>query len=384
MTKPNTDEGADPLLDEMLDDLRRLVEVESPSLDVGAVAASAAAVADLLRRRLGGRCPEVEPALVDGPAGPHVHWRGGADPAVLVVGHHDTVFPIGTLERRPFAVTDGRVTGPGVFDMKGGIVQAVHAVAALDPAMARRVELLVTSDEEVGSATSRALIEERARACGRVLVLEPSADGGALKVARKGVGTFEVVVRGRAAHAGLEPEKGVNALVGAAALVGAVAGLGDRTTATTVTPTTAVAGTAENVVPAEARFKVDVRVEAPGEQQRVEAAMAGLAAHLPAGLACEVEILGGINRPAMPASAAAALLPVAREAALEAGIGDVDGVAVGGGSDGNFTAAIGVPTLDGLGAVGGGAHADHEHVLVDTMVPRTQMLAALLRRLLAS
>ncbi len=363
-----------PQLDDLLTDLEELVSVESPSHDLAALARCAEVLAGIVERRLGTR-----PSLVDTPAGPIVHWSGGGEPRVLVLGHHDTVFPIGTLAARPFAVSDGRATGPGVFDMKAGIVQAVHAVASLDDPSG--VEIMMTPDEEVGSGASRQLLEDRARACGTVLVLEPSADGGALKTARKGVGTFEVVVHGRAAHAGLEPEKGVNSLVAAAELIAAIAGLGDAAHATTVTPTMATAGTAENVVPAETRVRVDVRVVEPAEQHRLETAMAGLAAAGTSVPGASVEILGGINRPPMHPSASERLFPLAEQAAAAVGITDLRGVAVGGGSDGNFTAAIGVPTLDGLGAVGGGAHADHEYVVVDTMVPRTQLLAELLRRI---
>jgi glutamate carboxypeptidase len=234
--------------------------------------------------------------------------------------------------------------------------------------------MLFTADEEVGSTTSRALLEERAVACGAVLVLEPAADGGAVKTGRKGTGTFEVVVRGRAAHAGLEPELGVNALVEASRQVLAIAELGDPARGTTVTPTMAVAGTADNVVPAEARVRVDVRVTGAEERERIEAAMAGLVAVDPQ---ATVEVLGSIGRPPMPESASATLFPLARRV-----VPDLVGVAVGGGSDGNFTAALGVPTLDGLGAVGGGAHADHEHVVVDTMVPRVRLVTGVLRELL--
>jgi glutamate carboxypeptidase len=352
-----------PSIEAMVDDLRRLVEVESPSSDRDALGRSAAAVAELIERHLG------TPArLLDGPAGPHVHWSGGGDPRVLILGHHDTVFPMGTLEHRPFAVVDGRATGPGVFDMKAGIVQAVHAAAALTDRS--HVEILLTCDEEVGSATSRALLEERAQACGAVLVLEPSADGGALKSGRKGAGTFEVVVHGRAAHAGLEPHLGVNSLVEAARQIQRIATLGDVAAGTTVTPTVVTGGTADNVVPAETRVKVDVRVTSAAERERVEAAMRSLT---PVDDAAIVEVLGGIGRPPMPESSSATLLPVAlaHDPTLRA-------VAVGGASDGNFTAALGVPTLDGLGAVGGGAHSDHEHVLVDTMPDRVALLAALL------
>lgn len=361
-------------VDDLLSDLAALVTVESPSLNIPAVTRSAEVLSEIIERRLGSA-----PDLVDSPAGPHVHWRGGPSPSVLILGHHDTVFPIGTLERRPFLVEDGRVSGPGVFDMKGGIVQAIHAVASLaDRSM---VEMLFSCDEEVGSGHSRQLIEERARACGNVFVLEASADGGALKTARKGVGMFEVIVHGRASHAGLEPEKGVNSLIAAAELVMQIATFGDQARATTVTPTVARAGTAENVVPAEARLLVDVRVAELDEQTRVEAAMSTLTTSVSG---ARIEVLGGLNRPPMSPDASVTLFPIAVEAAAEVGIHDIVGVGVGGGSDGNFTAAIGVPTLDGLGAVGGGAHADHEHLFVDTLVPRSRMLAALIRRVAAS
>jgi glutamate carboxypeptidase len=351
----------------LVDDVRRLVEVESPSHDLEALDASARNLAALIEERTG-RAAE----LVDGPAGPHVHWTGGGKPKVLMLGHHDTVFPLGTLAARPFTHDDGRLLGPGVFDMKAGIVQAVHAVAAL--ADASGVEMLFTSDEEVGSGSSRGLLEARALACGAVLVLEPSAEGGAVKTGRKGAGTFEVVVRGRAAHAGLEPENGVNSLVEAANQVLRISSFGDVDAGTTVTPTVASAGTADNVVPAEARIRVDVRVMSMDEKERVEALMAGLT---PVDPAATLEVLGGIGRPPMPEESSATLYPLAE--AASPGIG---GVAVGGASDGNFTAALGVPTLDGLGAVGGGAHADHEWVDATTLPARVDLIDGILTRLL--
>jgi glutamate carboxypeptidase len=261
--------------------------------------------------------------------------------------------------------------------MKAGIVLAIHALTLLDDLDG--IELLITSDEEVGSKASRALIEERALACGVVLVLEPSADGGALKTARKGTGTFEVVVHGRAAHAGLEPEKGINSLVAAAQLITRIATFGDPETGTTVTPTVATAGTADNVVPAMARVRVDARVVTAEEKERVERLMSTLSSDVPG---AGVEVTGGLERPPMPASASATLFTVAEKAVAAKGLAAVSGVAVGGGSDGNFTAALGVPTLDGLGAVGGGAHADHEYVLIDTMVDRARLLAAIIAELL--
>lgn len=360
-------------LNEMLADLELLVNTESPSNELACLERSAGVLADVMERRLGRR-----PVIVPGPAGPHVHWPAEGVARVLIVGHHDTVFPLGTVAARPFAVRDGRATGPGVFDMKAGIVQAIHGVASL--ADRSGVEFLITSDEEVGSGSSRALIEQRAAACGAVLVCEPSADGGALKTGRKGVGTFEVVVRGKASHAGLEPEKGINSLVAAAELIPVVATIGDPSRGTTVTPTVARAGTADNVVPAETRFSVDVRISEPTEQARVEQAMASLGRHLTVAGAT-VEVLGGLNRPPMHESASARLFPLAQRAAAAAGLPEVVGVSVGGGSDGNFTAAIGVATLDGMGAVGSGAHADHEYVLVDTLVDRARLVAEVVAQL---
>jgi glutamate carboxypeptidase len=355
----------------MVADLGRLVNIESPSHDVAAITASAHAVAALIGDRLGS-----EPELVDGAAGPHVRWRAGGTPRVLILGHHDTVFPRGTLAVRPFTVADGKATGPGVFDMKGGIVTAIHAVAAL--ADRDGVELLLTCDEEVGSLTSRQLIEERAAACGRALVLEPAADGGALKVGRKGVGMYDVAVTGRAAHAGLEPEKGVNALVEAAHQVLAITSLARPRLGTTVTPTVASAGTAENVVPAAALIRVDVRVSSLDEAERVDKDIGALA---PVDVRATISVSGGVNRPPMQEAASAGLFAVAQQAALDAGVGPIDGVSVGGGSDGNFTAALGIPTLDGLGVRGGGAHADHEWVDVASLPERAALLAALLTRL---
>ncbi|MFD0376267.1 M20 family metallopeptidase [Streptomyces sp. NPDC127112] len=350
----------------MIEDLRTLVEVESPSRDVESLAASAKAVAGIIEHRLGGHA-----VLVESEAGPHVHWSGGGEPKVLLLGHHDTVFPLGTLDRRPFTVADGRVTGPGVFDMLGGIVQAVHGLATL--ADRSGVEILITADEEVGSRSSRALLEERALACGAVLVLEGAADGGGLKTGRKGCGAFQVSIAGRASHAGLEPTAGINALVEAAHQVLDITAIGRPEAGTTVTPTVASAGTLENVVPAEGSVVVDVRGDGGGERARVESAFAALAPHLPG---ARISVEGSITRPPMPESAAAGLFAVARRL-----LPGIEGRAVGGGSDGNFTAALGVPTLDGLGAVGGGAHADHEYVLIEAMAERAGLVAGLVATL---
>lgn len=355
----------------MVADLESLVTVESPSRDLEALGKSAEILSAVMGRRLGS-----PPTLVASDSGPHVWWSGGGEPRVLLVGHHDTVFPMGTLSQRPFRIDGNTVTGPGVFDMKAGIVQAIHAVASLHDR--RGVEILITADEEVGSGASRSLIEERAAACGAVLVLEPSADGGALKTARKGTGTFDIRIRGRAAHAGLEPEKGVNALVEAAAQVLAIDTLGAPGLGTTVTPTLATVGTADNVVPAEARVVVDVRVVRDDERARVDAAMRSLRSVHPE---ATIEVGGGFNRPPMPPEASEWLFPLACQVAAESNLGPLLGVFVGGGSDGNFTAAIGVATLDGLGAVGGGAHADTEWVDLAAMPQRALLLAGLISRL---
>ncbi|MDA3031573.1 MAG: M20 family metallopeptidase [Actinomycetota bacterium] len=353
-------------LDAMIADTRTLIEIESPSGDLLQLQKSAVALAAMIERHLGGTCE-----LVDSPKGPHVHWKGGDETTVMLLGHHDTVFPMGTLERLPFAVTDGVMTGPGCFDMLAGIVQALHGLASLDDCS--HVELLFSADEEIGSHESRALIEERATACGNVLVLEPSADGGGLKTGRKGCGTFNVVITGRASHAGLEPEKGINALVEASHQVLAINQIGDASVGTTVTPTVAKVGTTDNVVPAHGLIKVDARVESADEKARVEAAMAALTAHIEG---ASVEVTGHIGRPPMPESASVSLFPIAQQVSP-----GIEGFAVGGGSDGNFTAAIGVPTLDGLGAVGGGAHADTEHVIVATMPERARLIAGIVEAL---
>ena len=358
-------------LDAMLADLDALVSSESPSRDIERLQTHAQLLSDLMERLLGSA-----PTLIDSPVGPHIHWRGGSDPKVLILGHHDTVHPAGTLARLPFAVRDGIATGPGVFDMKAGIVQAIYAVASLEDSS--HVEILLSADEEIGSHASRALIEERAIACGVVLVLEPSADGGALKIGRKGTGTITLSIEGRASHAGLEPEKGINSLVELATLIPQIVAIADESMGTTVTPTLASAGTADNVVPALTTCAVDVRVAVPQEKPRVEAAFAALRLQHPE---ARLVVSGQIGRPPMHESAASGLFPIATAVAARIGIKTLEGVVVGGGSDGNFTAAVGVETLDGLGAVGGGAHGDTEHVVVATMPQRAALLAGLCQEL---
>lgn len=355
--------------DAMVADLERFVNIESPSLEHECLARSAQFLADLMTRVLGS-----PPVLVASDRGPHVHWKGSDDTKVLIVGHHDTVFPLGTVARRPFTREGNIGRGPGIFDMKAGIIQAIYGVAAVKEWY--HTEILITADEEVGSHASRALLEERARATGAVLVLEPSADGGALKIARKGTGTFNVTITGRASHAGLEPEKGINALVELAAQVPRIVAIARPDVGTTVTPTVAKAGTADNVVPDSATIAVDVRCVIPEEKDRLEAEMSRLTATL---AGARVEISGGMNRPPMHESMTKELFAIAQKVADDYGITGLRGVAVGGGSDGNLTAAVGVRTLDGLGAVGAGAHAETEHVQLDAMPERAALVAGLVQ-----
>lgn len=358
-------------LEAMIADVSTLVNCESPSRDIERLTEHARIVSEMMTHLLG-----TAPTLVDSPVGPHIHWRGGGEPKVLILGHHDTVHPVGTLARLPFDDSDGVLRGPGVFDMKAGIVQALHAVAALDDAS--HVEILLTADEEIGSRASKDLLIERARACGAVLVLEPSADGGALKIGRKGTGTFFLTIDGRASHAGLEPEKGINSLVELAAMIPTICALADPDQGTTVSPTLAQSGTADNVIPARTTCAVDVRVAIPAEKARVEAGFAALGTIDPA---ARLTIDGGIGRPPMHESAALELFAIAQRVADGVGLGGIEGVVVGGGSDGNFTADAGVRTLDGLGAVGGGAHGDDEHVIAATLPQRAALLAGLCQEL---
>lgn len=355
----------------MVDHLRALVEAESFSEDTPGVE-RCAAVLEAHGRELLGATPE----RVASDGRTHLLWRFGAETRVLLIGHYDTVWPASSIERLPFRVDDERATGPGCFDMKAGIVQGFHALSTL--ASLDGVTVLLTSDEELGSPTSAALIRELACAAGCALVLEPSA-GGALKVGRKGVSMYSIDIEGRAAHAGLEPEKGANALVELAHQVLAVATLGDGAAGTTVTPTVGTAGTATNVVPSHARIDVDVRAMTIAEQERVDTAINALTPKVDG---TSVMVSGGPNRPPFERAAAEALYERALRVAERTGVPLPECVTVGGGSDGNFTAAEGCPTLDGLGAVGDGAHAESEHVIISEMAPRAALVAALVESLL--
>ena len=361
----------------MAEDLDVLVSAETPSEDLAACAAGADAVDALGERLLGQRAERV---VVDGRT--HLRWRWAPGPggrAVALVGHYDTVWPLGTLARWPFSVDvgAGTATGPGCFDMKAGLVQMFHAVAAL--ADRAGVELLVTADEEVGSPTSRGLVEEAGRRADAALVLEASA-AGALKTGRKGAGMVRVDVTGLAAHAGLEPHLGANALLGLTYVVQALDALGRPDAGTTVTPTVARAGTATNVVPASAVVEADVRVLDPAEWDRVEAAVRGLAPVVPG---TGLEVWAELNRPPLPVASSAPLFALATVLAEGLGLPPLESTVVGGASDGNLTAAVGCPTLDGLGAVGDGAHAEGEHVLLAAMPQRAALVAALVENLLA-
>ncbi|MFG2364486.1 M20 family metallopeptidase [Streptomyces mirabilis] len=368
----------------MLADLEELVVCESFSADHAALARSAEVVGALGARLLGAAA---ETIVVDGVT--HLRWTFGT-PRVLLLGHHDTVWPVGSLETHPWSVAEGIARGPGVLDMKAGLVQMFHALASLPSP--EGVCVLVNGDEEIGSPTSRELIEEAARGCAATFVLEASAnEAGALKTARKGTSRYEVVVHGKAAHAGLEPHRGINAAVEAAHQVLAIAGLVASAGAvgtscpvlgtTTITPTLMSAGSTLNTVPALASVSVDVRVPTLAAQDRTDELMRALTARTPG---ARLAVRGGRKRPPMEPESSAELFALASRIASELGQEPLRGVAVGGASDGNFTAAAGCPTLDGLGAVGSGAHADTEHVQVARMIPRTRLLARLVARTLVT
>ena len=354
----------------MLAVLEDLVMTETPSDDLSSVHDGVRFVSGVVHRLLG-QVPET--VEVDGR--PHLRLRGSAERPVLVLCHLDTVWPRGTTGRWPFGVSDGRASGPGVFDMKAGLVQGLYAISSL--AHADDVTLLVTTDEEIGSPTGRALVEGEARRSRAVLVLEPSATG-ALKTSRKGISIYRLEVRGRAAHAGLEPERGINALTELAHQLPHIAQLADAAVGTTVTPTTASAGSTVNTVPATAELSIDVRAATLAEQQRVDTALRDL---VPVLVGASIVLAGGINRPPLDPSASGGLLALAARCAGELGLEPLEEANVGGGSDGNFTAALGVPTLDGLGAVGDHAHAEGEYVLTAAMPERAALVSALIDHL---
>jgi glutamate carboxypeptidase len=357
----------------MLAALERLVLAESPSLDKARCDACADLVAELFRQRTGAAAIRHRRSN----AGDHLEIRvgDGAEPIVLLC-HHDTVWPEGTLARLPFRVEGDRVTGPGSYDMKAGIVEAAFALERARPR--RSVVVLSTSDEEIGSGSSRELIEATARHASAVLVLEPAASGGAIKTARKGIADFILDIDGRAAHAGTEPEKGISAIEELARQVLVLKALADPVSGTTINVGVVQGGTRPNVVAARARAEIDVRFTRASEAERVVTAIEGLQPHLEG---ARLRISGGVDRPPMERGPGVVhLAQLAQRLAGEVGF-TLSETSVGGASDGNFTAALGVPTLDGLGPDGGGAHADSEHLLVESWLQRTELLRLLIESL---
>jgi len=379
----------DPLLEyakvkqaETIAFLRELVECESPSDDPVGVSRFVELFAD----RVG---PIAKISRFSGdPFGPHlrcefqlpghIERRG----QILALGHSDTVWPLGTLESMPWREADGRLWGPGVLDMKAGLaffVAAMQAIRDLGIPVARRVVLQINSDEEVGSETSRPLTEAAARESDFVLVLEPGTGlDGRWKTARKGVGGYTVTVHGKAAHAGVDFTAGASAVLELARQLQIIAGFTNLDRGLTVNPGVISGGTRSNVIPSEARAEVDIRVARLGDAAPLDACFRALA---PVDPRCTIDVSGGLNRPPMERTPRVAVLfRQAQSMARELGI-TLEESSTGGGSDGNFTAALGVPTLDGIGGVGEGAHAVNESILIDRIADRTAMMAKLVTSL---
>ena len=352
----------------LIDTTRSLVEVESPTEDVPACERVVARAHELAGQWL------TDPGRIEEHGGRPV-WRWGpASPRILLLGHLDTVWPMGTVDRIPFAVHGDRMTGPGVFDMKAGVVQGWAALAMAGARSDGSIGMLLTTDEETGSLASREVIADAIADCQAVFVLEPSADG-ALKTQRKGTSWYHLTFTGRAAHAGLEPERGVNASLEAAHFITEAVTWGDSAAGTSVTPTVLNSGTTANTVPAEATLTVDVRAWTRAEQERVDAKVRSWVLRHPE---ATWSIDGGIDRAALESKVSADLFVRAQLVADALGLGPLTECAVGGASDGNLTAAAGIPTLDGLGAVGDGAHAEHEWASVAGMDERARLVAGLL------
>lgn len=353
-----------------------LVRLESPSTNKAAVDRCG----DELARRLanlGGHVTRVQQPI----RGEHLRARfPGSATQVLLLGHFDTVWDVGQIERMPVREEHGRLFGPGVFDMKAGIAAAMlamRAVRELRDAVPPTVVMLWTTDEEIGSATSRAIIEAEASRSAAVLVLEPSLPGGAAKTSRKGCGEFELIVHGVPAHAGIDPGKGASAIHELARQIIAIEALQDSSRGISINVGVVQGGTRTNVVAAEARARIDVRVPTMADAASIEHAVLGLRPRLEG---TRLEISGGVGRPPFRRGPHVARLYECAKAAA-AGLGrELGEGSTGGGSDGNFTAALGVPTLDGLGPMGDGAHAHHEHIVLDDLAWRAAFLAALLVR----
>jgi glutamate carboxypeptidase len=360
--------------------LRQMVEIESPSDDKAAVDSLGACLAQEFERR-GGKVRVHRQENYGNHLEAEFPGRDGAKP-VLLLGHFDTVWPLGTLAKMPFQVRDGRAFGPGVLDMKAGLVLmllALDALRELNRNQHRPVVVLLDTDEEVGSISGRPIVEAVAGKCEAVLVLEPAqGPEGDLKTARKGVGGYTIRVRGRAAHAGVDFEKGHSAILELARQLLEVAKFTDLNRGITVNPGVIRGGTRTNVVPAEAWAEVDVRIARVADAHELEQKFAGLRSF---DSECSLEVGGGLNRPPMERTEGTVrLFNIAREQAAKLGI-MVREAATGGGSDGNFTSAMGIPTLDGLGAVGEGAHAAHESVRLEDLPRRAALLASLLESL---
>lgn len=361
----------------VLETAEALVAIESPTTDKIAVDRCGVELASRLEA-IGGRVTR----LARAERGNHLLAEFGCGTSqILLLGHFDTVWPVGQLERMPLARSNGRLHGPGVFDMKAGIAIAMLATRALlegGPSLSHRIVMLWTTDEEIGSESSRAAIEEEAARSAAVLVLEPSLPGGALKTSRKGCGGYQLTVRGVAAHAGIEPQKGASAVQELAHQILAINALQDLSRGVSVNVVQVSGGLRSNVIPDEARAVVDVRVPTAAAAAEVEAAFRALR---PVDERTTIEARGGFDRPPLERSdQVARLYGEARDVARELGQELSEG-GTGGGSDGNFTAALGVPTLDGLGAVGDGAHALHEHVDIDSLADRAALVAGLITRI---
>jgi glutamate carboxypeptidase len=366
--------------DEMVATNRELVEIESPSDNKAAVDRVAEAVARKFSQ-LGGKVEvRVHPSK---DFGNHlqVDFPGkSAMKPVLLLGHYDTVYPLGTLTTMPCRVVDNMLTGPGVLDMKSGIALMLHALAALQDwhkeRLPRPVTVLLVSDEEVGSDSSLAITGSLAKKAAAVLVLEPSYGlQGAVKTARKGVGEYLVKVTGKASHAGLDFQKGVNAILELAHQIEKVSSFTDLKKGLTINVGVVRGGSRTNIVPAEAAAQVDVRIARLKDGAGIDKKMRSLR---PYNRKCKIEVTGGISRPPMERTAGVAAL-YTQAAAIARELGwKLREAAVGGGSDGNFTASLGIPTLDGLGGVGDGAHAPHEHILISELPRRAALLAGLI------
>jgi glutamate carboxypeptidase len=367
-----------PRLPEMLSVVRRLVLAESPSLEKVAADRCCTLLAAEWRKR-GARVERIEQSH----RGDHLRvtwWPNKTRPAgqLLVLGHYDTVYSSGTIREMPFRVAGGRAHGPGVFDMKAGIVQALFALETLQRAalaLRKRVIFLWTSDEEIGSESSRHLIESEARRSEAVFVLEPSfGPRGLLKTARKGVGEAELIVHGRASHAGLAPQEGVNAVHELARQITRIEKWNDTRRGVSIHADMIEGGTRINVIAARARALLDLRALRVADMRNLEQRLQTLR---PIHRGARIEVHGGFNRAPLERKMSAGLFARAKSLATKMGL-SLGECTAGGGSDGNLTAALGIPTLDGLGAVGDGAHSAQEHIIVNTMPARAALLAALL------